>query len=174
MTGMQDAAAPNLPEMDGVSEEDRALLEKYSHTFTGAFAHTLDSKGRMVIPLAFRDMLGQTFTVAPEFDFKSIAVYPEIAYVRMREEHDRALRETGNPERKKYLQWLDAYTFRAQECDGQGRVLLPARLRQIILGEDKDVDIMGAGDHLRIAVRVKCDEQLMDFMANIESTLANM
>ena len=171
---VQDAAAPVTPDLAGVSEADRALLEKYSRTFTGTFAHTLDSKGRMVIPLAFRDMLGKTFTVAPEFDFKSIAVYPEIAYVRMRESHDRALQENGNPERKKYLQWLDAYTFRAQECDGQGRVLLPARLRQIILGEDKDVDIMGAGDHLRIAVRVKCEDQLMDFIANIDSVLANM
>jgi MraZ protein len=171
---VQDAAAPVMPDMEGVSEADRALLEKYSRTFTGTFAHTLDSKGRMVIPLAFRDMLGKTFTVAPEFDFKSIAVYPELAYVRMRESHDKVLQETGNPERKKYLQWLDAYTFRAQECDGQGRVLLPARLRQIILGEDKDVDIMGAGDHLRIAVRVKCEDQLMDFIANIDSVLANM
>ena len=171
---VQDAAAPVMPDLTGLSDEDRALIEKYSRTFTGTFAHTLDSKGRMVIPLAFRDMLGKTFTVAPEFDFKSIAVYPELAYVRMRESHDKALQESGNPERKKYLQWLDAYTFRAQECDGQGRVLLPARLRQIILGEDKDVDIMGAGDHLRIAVRVKCEDQLMDFIANIDSVLANM
>ena len=171
---MLDAAAPAMPDMTGLVEEDRALLEKYSRTFTGTFAHALDSKGRMVIPLAFRDMLGKTFTVAPEFDFKSIAVYPELSYVRMREGHDRALREHNNPERKKYLQWLDAYTFRAQECDGQGRVLLPARLRQIILGEDKEVDIMGAGDHLRIAVRVKCEDQLMDFIAGIDSVLANM
>ena len=171
---MLDAAAPAMPDMTNLAEEDRELLEKYSHTFTGTFAHTLDSKGRMVIPLAFRDMLGKTFTVAPEFDFKSIAVYPELAYVRMREAHDKALKENNNPERRKYLQWLDAYTFRAQECDGQGRVLLPARLRQVILGEDKDVDIMGAGDHLRIAVRVKCEDQLMDFIANIDTVLANM
>ena len=53
-------------------------------------------------------------------------------------------------------------------------MLLPARLRQIILGEDKDVDIMGAGDHLRIAVRVKCEDQLMDFIAGIDAVLANM
>lgn len=173
-TDVQCAEAPAVTAQEDVSAEDRLLLEKYSHIFTGTFAHTLDGKGRMVIPLAFRDMLGGAFTVAPEFDFKSIAVYPEIAYVRMRETHDKALRENANPERKKYLQWLDAYTFRAQECDGQGRVLLPARLRQIILGDDKDVDIMGAGDHLRIAVRVKCEDQLADFIANIDAVLANM
>lgn len=168
---VQDAAASAAAH---ISAEDLALLNKYSHTFTGTFAHTLDSKGRMVIPLAFRDMLGKTFTIAPEFDFKSIAVYPELAYVHMREDHEKALQEGGRPERKKYLQWLDAYTFRAQECDGQGRVLLPARLRQIILGEDKDVDIMGTGDHLRIAVRVKCDEQLADFISNIDAVLGLM
>ncbi|MGN0794085.1 MAG: division/cell wall cluster transcriptional repressor MraZ [Aristaeellaceae bacterium] len=167
---MADLSAP----AQEVSEEDRLLLEKYSRTFTGTFAHTLDSKGRMVIPLAFRDMLGKTFTITPSFDFKSIAVYPEIAYVRMREHHAKTYREQGKNEILDYLQWLDAYTFRAQECDGQGRVLLPARLRQIILGEDKEVDIMGSGDHLRIAARVKCDEQLAGFMANISSILSAM
>lgn len=173
-TGMQDAMAPVVPEMTGVSEEDRALLEKYSHTFTGTFAHTLDSKGRMVIPLAFRDLLGKTFTVAPEFDFKSIAVYPELSYVRMRESHDRALQESGNPERKKYLQWLDAYTFRAQECDGQGRVLLPVKLRQKLLGDDKEVDIMGACDHLCVAARAQSDAELDAFMAGIDDFLSDM
>ena len=172
---MQDAAAPVVPETTTVSEEDRALLEKYSHAFTGTFAHTLDSKGRMVIPLAFRDLLGKTFTVAPEFDFKSIAVYPEVAYVRMRESYARRMERSQHPEKaQKFLQWLDAFTFRAQECDGQGRVLLPARLRQVILGEDKEVDIMGSGDHLRIAARAKCDEQLANFMANIGSILSAM
>ena len=168
------ATGASAPAEPVITEEDRLLLEKYSRSFTGNFAHSLDSKGRMVVPLAFRDMLGKVFTIAPSFDFKSIAIYPDVAYVRMREHYARVYEELGKSEILDYLQWLDAFTYRAQECDGQGRVLLPARLRQIILGEDKDVDIMGAGDHLRIAVRVKCEDQLMDFIANIDSVLANM
>ena len=164
-----------MPDMTGVSEEDRLLLEKYSRSFTGTFAHTLDSKGRMVIPLAFRDMLGKVFTIAPSFDFRSIAVYPEIAYVRMREKHEQMALTAKRPEMvAKLLQWLDAYTFRAQECDGQGRVLLPVRLRQKILGDDKEVDIMGAGDHLCVAARVNCDEELAQFMAGIDGFLREM
>ena len=166
--------APAMESYEALSEEDRLLLEKYSRTFTGTFAHTLDSKGRMVIPLAFRDMLGKTFTITPSFDFKSIAVYPEVAYVRMRERHAQAALASRKPKYQDYLQWLDAYTFRAQECDGQGRVLLPARLRQVILGEDKDIDIMGNGDYLRIASRAKCDEQLMAFIAGIDNVLEGM
>lgn len=174
---LDKTAEQNLPAPDvaGITEEDRLLLEKYSKSFTGIFAHTLDSKGRMVIPLTFRDMLGKAFTIAPSFDFKSIAVYPEVAYVRMRERYAKQALTSQHPEKvNKFLQWLDAFTFRAQECDGQGRVLLPARLRQKILGDDKEVDIMGAGDHLCVAARVQCDEELDQFMAGIDDFLREM
>ncbi|MBQ8556217.1 MAG: hypothetical protein IJ438_10165 [Clostridia bacterium] len=171
VTEASSQAAPAAP---GVTDEDQLLLDKYSRMFTGTFAHSLDSKGRMVIPLAFREMLGTTFSITPAFDFKSIAVYPEVAYVRMREKYARAGKRKNDSNLQNYLQWLDAYTFRAQECDGQGRVLLPARLRQIILGEDKDIDIMGSGDHLRIAARAKCDDQLQSFMANLDSILSGI
>lgn len=158
-----------------VTEEDQRLLEKYSRSFTGTYAHTLDSKGRMVIPLAFRDMLGKVFTIVPSFDFKSIAVYPEIAYVRMREQQAQVAAQSKHPEiAQKFLQFLDALTFRGQECDGQGRVLLPVKLRQKILADDKDVDIMGACDHLCVAARVKSDAELDDFMANIGTYLREM
>ncbi|MBQ2952688.1 MAG: hypothetical protein IJE07_03955 [Clostridia bacterium] len=164
-----------MPDLTGVSEEDRLLLEKYSRSFTGTFAHTLDSKGRMVIPLAFRDMLGKVFTIAPSFDFRSIAVYPEVAYVRMREHHQQQALTARHPEMAtKFLQWLDAFTFRSQECDGQGRVLLPVRLRQKILGDDKEVDIMGSGDHLCVAARAQCDAELEQFMAGIDGFLREM
>jgi len=36
------------------------------------------------------------------------------------------------------------------QADNQGRVLLPVKLRQYILGEVKDVEISGALDHIRI------------------------
>ena len=44
--------------------------------FIGSFNHSLDTKGRLVIPQNFRDKLGEKFCVAPSYDFKSIAVYP--------------------------------------------------------------------------------------------------
>ena len=169
------ADSQTTPAIDMVTEEDRALLEKYSRSFTGTFAHTLDGKGRMVIPLAFRDMLGKTFTIVPSFDFRSIAVYPEVAYVRMRDGYARRVAVSKQPQKgEKFLQWLDAFTFRGQECDGQGRVLLPAKLRQKILKDDKEVDIMGACDHLCVAARAQSDEELDAFMAGIDDFLSEM
>ncbi len=163
-----------MPENKAESEEEIELEGRVGDYFTGTFAHALDGKGRLVIPLAFRDKIGATFTITPEFDFKSIAVYPNLAYLRMRDKHERKLQEKSNPKHQKYVQMLDALTFRSQEYDGQGRVLLPVRLRQVILGEDKEVDIMGYGDHLRIAVRAKCDEELLEFIGNIDDILENM
>lgn len=111
----------------------------------------------------------------PSFDFRSIAVYPEVAYVRMRESYARRLETSRHPEKeKRFLQWMDALTFRAQECDGQGRVLLPARLRQEMLGEDKEVDIMGSGDHLRVLTHVDCVSSFASFRNGIQGNLSAM
>ena len=154
-----------------LSEEDAALLDKHRRTLIGSYSHTLDSKGRLVVPLAFRELLGDSFCIAPSFDFKSIAVYPELQYARMREGYDRLVKAHMKPQLQRYLQQFDAFSYRNQECDGQGRVLLPARIRQVILGDEKDVEITGAGDHVCIVPKPSFDEGLQDFLASLPETL---
>ncbi len=61
-----------------------------------------------------------------------------------------------------------AYTD--QEFDAQGRVLIPAKLRTLMLGEEKDVDIMGNDDHLRVASTVSNAENFSAFLASLGST----
>ena len=56
------------------SAETPAKTRKYR--FIGSFSHGLDAKGRLVIPQPFREKLGEEFYIAPSFDFKAIAVYP--------------------------------------------------------------------------------------------------
>ena len=164
-----DATSVATPEV--LSEEDEALIRKHRRTFIGSYSHTLDSKGRMVMPLAFREMLGEKFCITPSFDFSAIAVYPEIEYARMRESYDRMLKKHRLPELQEYLQNLDALSYRDQECDGQGRVLLPARIRQVVLSEEKDVNITGGGDHVNILPRPAGDDKLQDFINRLPGTL---
>ena len=76
-----------------------------------------------------------------------------------------------NTSLKRYLEQMDALSFRGQECDGQGRVLLPSKIRQCILGEEKDVEITGADDHVRIVARPAADEQFELFMADLPGIL---
>ena len=59
-----------------IENKDNIAEKRRIRRFTGSYNHTMDAKGRLVIPTGFRDKLGETFYVAPSFDFKSIAVYP--------------------------------------------------------------------------------------------------
>ena len=154
---------------EALTAEEQALLEKYSRTFIGSYSHSLDAKGRLVVPLSFREQLGETFCIAPSFDFKSIALYPTLMWARMRDRYEKLGRV--NAQLRRYLEQLDALSFRGQECDGQGRVLLPGKIRQNILGDEKDVEITGANDHVRIVARPAADEQFAAFMADLPDIL---
>jgi len=120
-----------------------------SKRFIGSFNHSLDSKGRLVIPQSFRDKLGETFCIAPSFDFQSVAIYPTEKW----EERNETYEKLGklNPSLNRYLEQFYALSFDEQTCDGQGRVLLPANIRQKILRDEKDMEITGANDHVRVA-----------------------
>ena len=117
--------------------------------FIGSFNHSLDSKGRLVIPQTFREKLGETFCIAPSYDFRSISVYPTEMWERRNEQYEKL--GTLNPALNRYLEQFYALSFDEQTCDGQGRVLLPANIRQKILHEERDMEITGANDHVRVA-----------------------
>lgn len=123
--------------------------KKRAKRFIGSFNHSLDSKGRLVIPQGFREKLGETFCVAPSFDFQSIAIYPTEKWEERNETYERLGKL--NPALNRYLEQFYALSFDEQTCDGQGRVLLPANIRQKILHDERDMEITGANDHVRVA-----------------------
>ena len=123
--------------------------EKRAKRFIGSFNHSLDSKGRLVIPQGFREKLGETFCIAPSFDFQSVAIYPTEKWEERNETYERLGKL--NPALNRYLEQFYALSFDEQTCDAQGRVLLPANIRQKILHEERDMEITGANDHVRVA-----------------------
>ncbi len=158
------AAAP-----EELTEADKQLLDRYSRTFIGSYSHSLDSKGRLVIPQAFRESLGKTFCIAPSYDFESIAIYPNLMWARMRHHYEELSRRSSAL--NGYLEQLDALSYRDQECDIQGRVLLPGKIRSCILGDSKELDITGANDHVRVVVHTAAEEQFKQFKANLSNIL---
>ena len=122
-----------------------------------------------MIPQNFRDKLGETFCVAPSYDFKSIAVYP----TEMWEKRNEAYEKLGklNPAVNRYLEQFYALSYDDQSCDGQGRVLLPANIRQKILGEARDVEITGANDHIRVVAEKTSRESWDQFGAELPALL---
>ena len=139
----KDDRTSNNTETPANREKTRAVR------FIGSFNHSLDTKGRLVIPQNFREKLGDTFCVAPSFDFKSVAIYPTEKW----EERNETYEKLGklNPALNRYLEQFYALSYDEQTCDAQGRVLLPVNIRQKILREERDMEITGANDHVRVA-----------------------
>ncbi|MDR3051635.1 MAG: division/cell wall cluster transcriptional repressor MraZ [Oscillospiraceae bacterium] len=115
--------------------------------FAGSYDHSLDGKGRVIIPAAFRDQLGENFTVGLSPDGNVIALYPYEEWEKSTQWMQRLhpMDKQGNAYKRLILG--SAYT--GNSMDLQGRVLLPAKLR-IKFNLTKDIIFLGATDHLEI------------------------
>lgn len=109
---------------------------------TGQFSHTIDAKGRLFIPASLRKELGQTFHVTVGQDH-CLSVYSDESWAAFMAK----LKELSYNEVKK-LRALFAY---AADCepDSQGRILIPAKLREYA-GLTKEVVVVGSFDRAEI------------------------
>lgn len=109
---------------------------------TGQFSHNIDAKGRLFIPAALRKELGQTFHVTVGQDH-CLSVYSDESWAAFMAK----LKELSYNEVKK-LRALFAY---AADCepDSQGRILIPAKLREYA-GLTKEVVVVGSFDRAEI------------------------
>lgn len=116
--------------------------------FYGSYDHSLDGKGRIIIPTAYRAPLGQKFTISLTRDCKAIAFYPNDVFEAFASWIE-SLNQT-KPAVQKLRNIVYKMTFPDAEADAQGRILLPAKIRQAILKNADSVEISGDGDHVRI------------------------
>ena len=125
--------------------------------FTGSYPHSIDAKGRMIIPAAFRDALGSRFAVAPSPDFQAVALYPIADWISRRDELVAIARR--KPVAQPILDEFTRYSYTDCESDAQGRLLLPQRIRAWRLGDVRDVEVAGAYDHIKIISAAKGQDQ---------------
>ena len=109
---------------------------------TGQYAHTIDGKGRLFIPAKLRQELGDTFHVTVGQDH-CLSVYSDESWAAFMDK----LKGLSYNEVKR-LRGLFAYGADC-EPDGQGRILLPAKLREYA-DLEKDVVIIGSFDRVEI------------------------
>lgn len=151
-----------------------ALLDKYRHLlhrgFRGAYVHGLDAKGRMIVPASFRQSLGDKFYICMTPDFKAIAIYPqrewELYYCSLLELAEKDMRM------ERVINLFSKYTYDECECDAQGRVLLPQKLRTRFLQDARDVEVSGAGTHIRVMRNEDAQSEEEAFEAEIPDVLA--
>ena len=113
--------------------------------FLGEYQHSLDAKGRVILPAKFRDQLEGGAVMARALD-GCLAVYPVEEFQRvaatLQEARARGAKERGAAR---------SYFSGAVEItpDKQGRVAIPAHLREYASLE-REVIVAGNFDHLEI------------------------
>ncbi|MGP4080338.1 division/cell wall cluster transcriptional repressor MraZ [Pseudalkalibacillus sp. R45] len=113
--------------------------------FMGEHLHTIDDKGRMIIPSKFRDELGTTFVLTRGLD-QCVFGYPLEEWKQL-EEKLKAL-----PFTKKDARAFTRFFFSgAAECqlDKQGRANIASTLRQYAKLE-KDCVVIGVSNRIEI------------------------
>ncbi len=123
------------------------------HMFMGEYNHTIDAKGRLIIPSKFREILGDAFVVTKGLD-GCLFVYDNQEWKRF-EEKLRSLPIT-NKEARQFVRFFLAGATEA-EVDKQGRILIPNVLREFA-EITKDVVLVGVGSRIEIWSRERFEE----------------
>ncbi len=113
--------------------------------FMGEYNHTIDAKGRLIMPSKFREALGDEFVVTKGLD-GCLFVYPNKEWQAF-EEKLRTLPLT-NKNARQFSRFFLAGAA-ACEVDKQGRILLPGVLREFAELE-KDVVLVGVLSRIEI------------------------
>ena len=96
-----------------------------SHMFMGEYNHTIDSKGRIIVPAKFREELGEEFVVTLGLD-GCLFLYPDAEW---QEFVEKLKTLPGNREARQLQRYFLAGAA-VCEVDKQGRILIPGRLRE--------------------------------------------
>ncbi len=113
--------------------------------FLGEYQHSLDAKGRIIVPSKFREELGARFITTKGLD-NCLFLYPMEEW-KIIEEKLRAL-----PFTRADVRSFARFFFSGAselEIDRQGRILLPPNLREYA-GIEKDLTIIGVGARVEI------------------------
>ena len=121
--------------------------------FMGEYNHTIDTKGRLIVPSKFREVLGDEFVVTKGLD-GCLFVYDNKEWSAF-EEKLKAL-PLMNKESRKFVRFFLAGATNA-EVDKQGRILIPSVLREFA-GLDKDVVLVGVGSRIEIWSKTKWED----------------
>lgn len=115
----------------------------------GSYPAKIDDKGRLKLPTAFKAFVEEQHGAAlyvTSLSGDSVRVYPMPVWLGVEQRLSRM--PSQHPARSKFLDRVNYYG-QALEFDSQGRVLIPARLRESA-GMIGDVDVLGQVDFLEV------------------------
>jgi len=114
--------------------------------FTGSSEHSLDDKGRLVVPARFRERLGPGFFLTiPEPD-PCLAIFPASIWAEICAKIEAAT--VKDAEHRDFVRRFFANTEELS-VDGNGRLVIPAAMRAYA-GLEKDVVSIGAQNRVEL------------------------
>ena len=139
--------------------------------FFGSFAHTLDEKGRLMIPRKMREELGFRVYIMKGFD-GSLSIYTESRYQKLVDEFSNL--PFNQRKNRDYLRLQFASTHE-MDVDKLGRVQIPTALLTKF-NISREVLVLGIGDHIEVWDQKKYEEyeaSIKDEFENIAETIGN-
>ena len=140
--------------------------------FQGETAITVDDKGRLAIPTAYRDQVarecGNCLVIAYNpFEAGSLYLYPRQEWERVRDSIN-ALPKSRGAHRSLQFKLVGAAV--PVELDGNGRISIPASHRKVagidrravLVGMGDKFQLMSEADHMALAQQALGDEDLGD------------
>lgn len=119
--------------------------------FKGEFNHSIDAKGRVILPARFREQLGEEFVMTVGLD-GCLFIYPNDEWEIFAEQ----LRSLPGNKDGRQLQRFFYSNATTCEIDKQGRVLIPAKLRSAAALE-KDIVFLGIENKIEVWSRERWD-----------------
>lgn len=134
--------------------------------FSGMSNHSIDSKGRIVLPAKFREELGEAFYLARGFGNNCVQVmsseqFDSISAKIMTLPADKAMA----------LQYIFTATAVEVSPNAQGRVIIPQTLRKFA-GLESDALVIGMNNRIEIWSKSRFDEYIASKQDTIAEALA--
>lgn len=132
--------------------------------FLGEYSHNLDAKNRIILPSRLRDELGSKVVLTKSVD-RCVSLFTEDRWAEFCQKLDKL----PDIETRRVKRFLFSAAFET-EIDAQGRILIAPKLCEYA-GLEKNVTIIGVGDHIEIwgseSWRNESDGEKADDIADI-------
>ena len=138
----------------------------------GEYLHTIDAKGRIILPVKFRDELGDNFVITKGLD-NCLFIYDQTEWEILSGKLKQL--PLAKPEARAFVRFFFAGAMQL-ECDKQGRFLVPGNLREYAVLE-KDVVLIGVSNRVEVwskSTWEKYNEEISPAVAEIAETLVDL
>ena len=148
------------------------LTPENSYGFYGSYTHSVDAKGRMIVPLNFREYLGENIVIGLNMSQTSMAIYPYEIWKKKIDMLTELSEEDVSAE--VFLERFAMFSFDNIGFDAQGRVLLPATLRDNFLRNASSVQVSGAREYLKVISSQQASEEIANFTLDHPNVLMDI